>query len=143
METDSALKEAYAEGLLNSARLSAKSLPLCDKFDPNGSDHFEKNWRLMNEAWKPQASEAESVAVALAGLAVQHRTSPRMHLEKDWVREPCFAAWVVTLCPDRTFVEQQREAIVKVIHHYPYERLYLSQFFPVESAWYRLSLQHP
>jgi hypothetical protein len=138
MEEDPALREVYAEGLRNSAALSAQSLPLCQKFDPNNSEHFEPDWRLMNEAWKPQQSEADAVAVANAGLRVQHRVSPRLHLEKDWVREPCFAAWVVTLCPVKAFVSQHREAILRVIGHYRYEKLYLSQFFPVESAWWRL-----
>lgn len=138
MEDDASRREAYAEGLRNSAALSAKSLPLCENFDPNNTAHFEHNWRLMNEAWKPQYSEAETVAVANAGLRVQHRISPRLHLEKNWVREPCFAAWVVTLCPDKAFVAQHREGILKVIQHYRYEKLYLSQFFPVESAWWRL-----
>jgi hypothetical protein len=138
MEDDAARRDVYAEGLKNSATLSARSLPLCKNFDPNNTIHFEHNWRLMNEAWKPQHSEADAVAVANAGLRVQSRVSPRLHLEKDWVREPCFAAWVVTLCPDKAFVAQHREAILGVINHYRYEKLYLSQFFPVESAWWRL-----
>ena len=138
MEDDVARREAYAEGLRNSAALSAKSLPLCENFDPNNTIHFEHNWRLMNEAWKPQHSEADAVAVANAGLRVQGRVSPRLHLEKDWVREPCFAAWVVTLCPDKAVVAQHRDALLKVMAHYRYEKLYLSQFFPVESAWWRL-----
>jgi hypothetical protein len=45
----------------------------------------------------------------------------------------------VTLCPDAAFVAQHRAAIEQVITHYRYDRLYLSQFFPVESAWYRLN----
>jgi hypothetical protein len=139
LETDPALRSAYAEGLRSSAELAAQSLPLCRKFDVDGTEHFEHNWRVMNEAWKPQHSEAETVAVANAGLRVQHRASPRLHLEKDYVREPCFAAWVITLCPDATLVACHREAICEVITHYRYDRLHLSQFFPVESAWYRLA----
>ncbi|MEZ0276905.1 MAG: hypothetical protein ACAH88_18495, partial [Roseimicrobium sp.] len=56
-----------------------------------------------------------------------------------YVREPVFAAWVVTLCPDRAFVEQQREKIRAVLGHYKYDKLYYSQFFPAEAAWYRLN----
>lgn len=138
LETDPALCDAYAQGLRASAELAVRSLPLCRQFAGAGTAHFEGDWRVMNEAWKPQHSEAETVAVANAGLRVQHRASPRLHLEKDYVREPCFAAWVVTLCPDAAFVAQQRDAIIAVIAHYQYDRLYLSQFFPVESAWYRL-----
>lgn len=138
LETNGEWKAAYAEGLRHSAELSAKSLPLIEKFDVDGTEHFEQNWRLMNEAWKPQQSETEAVAVAVAGLRVQSRISPRLHLEKDYMREPVFAAWVVTLCPDETYVRTQREAILRVLAHYRYDRLHLSQFFPAESAWHRL-----
>ncbi len=138
METDPALRKIFEEGLRRSAELTATSLAICEKFDPANNAHFEHDWRVMNEAWKPQHSEAETVAVANAGLRVQSRASPRLHLEKDFVREPCFAAWVVTLCPDLAFVREQAPALRKLFAHYPYEKLYLSQFFPVESAAYRL-----
>jgi hypothetical protein len=140
METDAALREAYAQGLRHSAELAAQSLPLIDQFDVNGKEVFNVDWRVMNEAWKPQHSEADAVAVAQAGLRLQGKHSPRMHIEKNYLREPCFAAWVVTLCPDRDFVRQHRTAIEKVITHYDVSRVYLSQFFPIESAWWRIKL---
>lgn len=140
METDAAWKAAYAEGLRHSAELSAKSLSLIEKFDVNGTEVFNVDWRVMNEAWKPQHSELDAVKVAEAGLRVQSKASPRMHIEKDFLREPCFAAWVVTLCPDRDYVTSQRAAIEKVITHYDVSRVYLSQFFPIESAWWRMKL---
>lgn len=140
METDPAWKAAYAEGLRHSAELSAKSLGLIEKFDVNGMEVFNVDWRVMNGAWKPQHSEQDAVDVAIVGLRVQGKASPRMHIEKDYLREPCFAAWVVTLCPDRELVMSHRAAIEKVITHYDFRRVYLSQFFPVESAWWRLQL---
>lgn len=140
METDAAWKAAYAEGLRHSAELSAKSLSLIEKFDVDGTEVFNVDWRVMNEAWKPQHSELDAVKVAEAGLRVQSKASPRMHIEKDYLREPCFAAWVVTLCPDRDYVASQRPAIEKVITHYDVSRAYLSQFFPIESAWWRMKL---
>jgi len=140
METDTALKAVYAEGLRRSAELAAQSLGLIEKFDVNGTEPFNVDWRVMNAAWKPQHSEAEAVEVAHAGLKLQHAASPRMTIEKDHLREPCFAAWVVTLCPDRDLVMSHRAAIQKVITHYDFSRVYLSQFFPVESAWWRLKL---
>lgn len=78
--------------------------------------------------------------MAEAGLRVQSKASPRLHIEKDYLREPCFAAWVEALCPDRDDVASQRAAIEKVITHYDVSRVYLSQFFPIESAWWRMKL---
>jgi hypothetical protein len=137
METDAERRGAYARGLRASAELAAQSLPLCRRFDNEGTERFEPDWRVMNAAWKPQHSEAEAVAVAEAGLKLQHRASPRMGVEKELVREPCFAAWVVTLCPEREVVARHRDAICEVIAHYRFDRLYLSQVFPVESAGWR------
>lgn len=138
MEKDPELKALYAEGLRHSAELSAKSLSLIEKFDVNGTEVFNIDWRVMNEAWRPQTSEKDAVDVAVAGLRVQSRNSPRLHLEKDYLREPCFAAWVVSLCPDKAYVETQQAAIEKVITHYRFDKAHLSQFFPVESAYWRL-----
>lgn len=140
METDPVLKAAYAEGLRHSAELCAKSLPLIEKFDVNGGEAFNLDWRVMNAAWRPQFSEKDAVDVAVAGLRVQSKASPRLHLEKDYLREPCFAAWVITLCPDKAVVDAHRAAIEKVITHYDVTRVYLSQFFPIESAWWRMKL---
>lgn len=140
METDPHLKSVYEQGLKSSAELCAGSLSLIDRFDVDGTEHFENDWHVMNSVWKPQHSEADAVAVANAGLRAQSKASPRLHLEKDYMREPCFAAWVITLCPDQAFVRSQRPAIEKVITHYKFDRLHLSQFFPLESAWYRLRL---
>ena len=57
------------------------------------------------------------------------------------MREPLFAAWVVTLCPDPAVLRQHAPAILDAITHYRWDRLYLSQFFAAESAWYRLKLR--
>ncbi len=141
LETDPERKEAYAQGLRSSAALSAESLGLIEKFNVDGKEHFDPDWRVMNAAWKPQHSEEDAVAVANAGLRLQSKASPRLSIEKNFMREPCFAIWVVTLSPDKEQVKQHREAILKVIRHYRYEGLHLSQFFPVESAWWRLQMQ--
>ncbi|MEQ1859969.1 MAG: FAD-dependent oxidoreductase [Chthoniobacteraceae bacterium] len=140
METDEKLRAAYAEGLRASAALSATSLALWEKFDVNGSEVFNPDWRVMDGAWKPQHSEADAVAVANAGLRLQHKASPRLGIEKNLMREPSFAAWVVTLCPDAAFVNQHRASIERTLTHYQFDKLHLSQFFPLESAWLRLRM---
>jgi hypothetical protein len=50
------------------------------------------------------------------------------------------AAWIVTLCPDRTLVEPHRAAILDAVQHFDFKRLYNSQFFPAEAAACRLQL---
>jgi hypothetical protein len=51
-----------------------------------------------------------------------------------------FAAWIVTMCPDRDVVRRRRAVIEAAVAHYHYERLYYSQFFPAEAAWNRVAM---
>jgi hypothetical protein len=95
---------------------------------------------MLNLWWKPQSSEADAVAVAERQARELGRLSPRRAPEFNIVRESLFSAWIVTLCPERTLVEPHRAAILAAIKHFDYKRLYYSQFFPAESAAYRLQL---
>lgn len=138
METDPALKAAYERGLVASARLAAEGIPLAAKFDNNSKSAFLHDWRVLNEWWQPQASEAEAVAVAERQSKELNKRSPRRYEEFAHVREPIFAAWVTTLCPLREAVLPHKDAILTTLAHYDYSRLNYSQFFPAEASWFRL-----
>ncbi len=138
MEKDSAVRDAFGRGLAASARMAAEGLPLCRKFQIESNAAFLHDWRVLNEWWQPQKSEQEAVDVAQRQSKELGRLSPRRYPELAYVREPVFAAWVVTLCPDRDLVASHRSALLETLGHYQYDRLYYSQFFPAEAAWYRL-----
>jgi hypothetical protein len=140
METDAGLRDAYARGLAASARLAAEGLGLSRKFDNDARQTFLHNWRVLNEWWQPQRSEEEAVAVAVAQVKELGRLSPRRYQELSFVREPAFAAWIVTLCPERAYIASHRDAVLETLGHYDCARLYYSQFFPIEAAWHRLRL---
>lgn len=132
--------EAYAQGLAASLALAAESLPLAAQFDNDATAACLLNWRMLNLWWKPQHSEADAVNVAERQAKELGRLSPRRGPEFNLVRESLFAAWIVTLCPDRKLIEPHRTAILEAIQHFDYTRLYYSQFFPAEAAAYRLQL---
>lgn len=140
LETDPVLEAAYEEGLRESAKVAAESLPLALQFDNNDRQTFLLDWRALNTLWRPQNSVKETLDLARKQLDLLDSLSPRRVYEVRFMREPIFAAWVVTFCPDRAAVEPHLPAILAAIHHFRYERLYFSQFFPVESAYYRLRL---
>jgi hypothetical protein len=94
----------------------------------------------MLQAWRPQRSEQEVVDLAGEQLRLLGRASPRTGLEAELVREPLYAAWIVTLCPEREFVEECRAQLCGVLEHYDYSRLQLATFFPAEAAGYELQL---
>jgi hypothetical protein len=140
MEKDEAVRGAFARGLEASATLAMQSLPLAQQFDNDDERRFEPDWRKMNAQWKPQTTEQEAQRLAEAQLREFGKLSPRRGQETEFVREPLFAAWIVTLAPDKGALGKRAEEIEKTLAHYRYERLYYSQFFPAESAWWRLLL---
>lgn len=138
MEADETLRARYAKGLQKCAEVAMESLSIAEKFDNEDTSYFEHNWRVMNEHWKPQQTEHEAQELAQFQLRQFVKGAPRRSLETNLVREPTFAAWIVTLAPDRELLKSRASAVEKVIAHYAYEKLIYSQFFPVESAWWRL-----
>lgn len=138
LETDDTAKAAFARGLQASADLAMKSLPRAEKFDHNDPSTFNPDWRVMNPLWKPQTTEAEAQELAHRQLMEFLKVSSRRAKETEFVREPTAAAWIVTLAPDAAVLRQRADAVKRVIAHYDYSRLYYSQFFWVESAWWRL-----
>ncbi len=140
MESDPALKTAYEQGLRASAAVAAESLPLARQFDNDDRQTFLVDWHAINTLWHPQKSVKETLAQARKQLELLDSLSPRRPYEVRLMREPLFAAWVVTLCPDPAVLRQHAPAILDAIDHYRWDRLYLSQFFAAESAWYRLKL---
>jgi len=138
MEKDETIRAAYARGLQASADLAFKSLPMAEKFDNADTSRFEMDWRVMNKDWKPQQTEQEAQDLAHLQLRNFLKISPRRAKETEFIREPTAAAWVVTLAPDATILKQRAADVERVIAHYDYARLYYSQFFWVESAWWRL-----
>ncbi|MHB8995997.1 MAG: hypothetical protein ACYC63_12195 [Armatimonadota bacterium] len=142
METDGERKAAYAEGLRHSLELASDSLPLTLQFDNDDQRHFSCDWRVMNELWHEQHTIPEVVDLGRRQCARLAQVSPRWPYECRLVREPLFAAWVISVCPDAALVATQKAAIMATLRHYRYERLYVSTFFPAELAYYQLHLSN-
>lgn len=138
METAPDLRGRYLTGLRQSAETALASLPIAESWNNADTSPFEHDWRVMNAQWQPQRTEQEAQELALAQLRTFSKIAPRRGLENRFMREPCFAAWVVTLAPDEELLRQRSPAIEKVIATYDYSQLIYSQFFPVEMAWWRL-----
>lgn len=141
MEKDETIRAAYAKGLLASADLAFKSLPMAQQFDNADTSYFEMDWRVMNKDWKSQQTEQEAQDLAHVQLRNFMKIAPRRGKETAFVREPTAAAWVVMLAPDAAILKQRAADVERVIAHYDYSKLYYSQFFWVESAWERLKAQ--
>lgn len=143
LETDAAIKADFAKGLVASAKLASEWLSLAQQFDNNDTSYFEMDWRVMNKEWKEQKSETEAQKLAQTQMRSFSKLAPRRGKETAFIREPTAAAWIVTLLPDATLLNQARAEVEKVIAHYDYTKLYYSQFFWVEMAWERLCGLNP
>lgn len=138
IETEPALRDQYLDGLRRSADLASRSLATALKYDNTAEMGPCEDWRVMSRLWRPQNNVAEAVALAEEQLRLFAQVSPRRPYESSLVREPLFAAWVVSLCPDRQVVELLVPAIFRALRHYDYRTLHTSQFFAGELAYYQL-----
>jgi len=138
METDPSLKKSYSDGLNASARSAASGLELWKKFDNNDDKYMMLDWRTLNQWWKPQYSLQDALDVAQKQLIELDKLSPRRPQELYNVRESIWMSWIITMATDRNLIDQHRKEILSAIDYFQYDKLYYSQFFPVESVWYRL-----
>jgi len=85
---------------------------------------------------------SETDAATLAGEQIKSlgKLTPNSWKVGRDMREPIFAAMIITLCPDRDFVIEKRTEIEAVLNHYRYDRMHRVEFFPAETAHYRLQM---
>lgn len=140
MEEDEAVRAALARGLEASATVAMESVPDALKFDNDQELPFEPDWRKLNTLWVPQSTPREAQDLAETQAKELRKLSPRRGQELSLVREPLFAAWIVTLAPDAQALQRRAPELLRTLSHYRYDRLRYSQFFPAEAAWWRLRL---
>jgi hypothetical protein len=140
MEEDEAVRAALARGLEASATVAMESVPGALKFDNDQELRFEPDWRKLNGLWVPQSTPREAQNLAETQAKELGKLSPRRRQELSLVREPLFAAWIVTLAPDARTLQRRAPELLGALSHYRYDRLRYSQFFPAEAAWWRLKL---
>ncbi|GAB3970298.1 hypothetical protein GCM10028806_18100 [Spirosoma terrae] len=143
MESDPAMRKAYEQGLNASARSAAKDILRWHQFDNQDTKTFLHDWRRLNQWWVPQRSEQDALDVSAKQLTELVNLSPRRNQELGFVREPLWMAWIVTLAPDAKLMKQYRDEMLGAISHFQYDTLYYSQFFPVETVWFRLQKTSP
>lgn len=129
MEDSEEFRSAYRAGLNANAVGAAQHIALYRSFDNADKSVFTADWRFLNEYWKPQPAIEDAVRLGSAQVREWHRQSPRRVYEARFLREPMFAAWVVSLSVDQELIARNREAIVAAMSHYDLKSLYTSLFF--------------
>lgn len=128
METDDDIKEAYNEGLLKDAEASLSHIERYKGFDISNAPRFSLDWRAMNVMWKPHNTANEAHEIAWSQMSVWFRECPRFPYENAFVREPLYAGFVSVL--GRAEVSSSdKEKIIDMLNHYPWEKLNTSTFY--------------
>lgn len=136
METDESFRSQYRAGLAINARNALATIEAHKEFDNNDMKVFgEANWREVFTTWRPQATQAD--AEALSRVADKTKRGERKHYECKYMRNPLAGAAIVALAGDGT----GRDAVERAIRHYDYSKLYRSEFFFAECAYYALPLK--
>jgi len=132
-ETDPAIRTQFREGLARNAANARHSLETYRQFDHRDSSTFgHADWRAVYSTWFPQRTQAD--AEKLAKAEDKSRAGQRKDYEVRRMKNPLAAAAIIAL----TDVEADRAALERVLRHYDYSQLHLSEFFFAEYAHYAL-----
>src|SRR5204863_4358642 len=104
MEDSEEFRSAYRTGLNANAVGASQHITLCGSFDNNDDSTFTTDWRFLNDYWEPQPNVADAVRLGSAQVREWRRRSPRRVYEARLMREPLFAAWVVSLAADNEII---------------------------------------
>ena len=143
MDPDAHARPHLRKGLDANAARAAQYIDRYRLFDNDNQSAFEYDWRFLNEQWRPQESIQDAVKLATAQVREWHKRSPRKVYECDFVRDPLFAAWIVTLAGSRGSRVQARPHILQALTHYKWDRMHTSHFFMAECVHHCDGLQRP
>ncbi|MFO1448772.1 MAG: hypothetical protein U1F61_11510 [Opitutaceae bacterium] len=140
-EDDPAARAAFRRGLDANARRAAPYISGYAAYPNENSLAFDVQWRSMNTLWKPQTIISEAVELGRSQKGETGpwgRQSPRFAMESLRLRDPLFAAWVVTLSGNAEIVAPVRGQIRGALTHFAWDRLYTSTFFMAECVYWQL-----
>jgi hypothetical protein len=132
-ETNESIRARFRAGLASGVERVIAPSEECKKFDNNDTKVFgNADWRSGYPTWFPQKTPAD--AVRLSEMGDQKKLGERKTYENRYMRNPLAAAAIIALGGDST----GRDAVERAIRHYDYSKIYLSQFFFAECAYYAL-----
>jgi len=132
MDDDSLRRAAFVKGLNANARRALKHTAPAAKYDNSVERPFRyANWR-NGYRWMAQPTQGLAEKVASSGDRVVLGGRKDFERHKMSVPLACCAVAAFAGCED------DREAIARVIRHFDYSTLNISEFFLAEVAWYAL-----
>ncbi|MBL8228688.1 MAG: hypothetical protein JNL98_09435 [Bryobacterales bacterium] len=134
--SDPSHRKRFQQGLLASARAAAPHVARYRGFDAGKNLAFDPDWRFLNASWKPHTNADDGNLLARSLLPLWAARNPLSVYEDQCMREPLFAAWIVTLAADPTLLAAHADTIRPALLHFRWSRLYNSSFFVCVNTYY-------
>lgn len=139
MEQDEEIRAYYQAGRRINGYVALPLVCRYRDFDAGALRRYDTDWRVMNDLWRPQKSVKEAVALAKQQIDLwEERAMPARIAENRYMREPLFAAWILSLSADTRLLNESGELLIKCLCHYDWSKLYTSLFFIAECTCYEL-----
>ena len=133
LEKDESIRSYFSKGLNRNREFVMKFANNFSEFDNHDSKVFgNTNWRECYPYWHPQFTLEDAISVA--GMRENEKIGRRKAYEREFATTPLAAASIIALA------EQPNDfkLIEKVVSHYDYSKLYLSEFLYAEYAFYKV-----
>lgn len=142
MEDDPVWKKAFQQGLSATARAAVPHLGRWRKYRRDDTSTFDVDWRFLNQHWKAQPDCDAAIQLARTQLPKWAEHNPRSPWEDDGMREPLFAAWMISLSADGDVLSETRLRVEDLLNGYEWRGLYTSLFFIAVAVHYQIE-SHP
>ena len=142
MEDEPAWKKAYELGLSATARAAMPHLARRHKYRRDDNRTFDVDWRFLNQHWQPQPDCDAAIQLARTQLPKWAEHNPRSPWEDDCMREPLFAAWMISLSNDGGVQAETRLHVEDLLSTHDWTSLYTSLFFIAVAVHYQTEM-HP
>ena len=135
LEKDKTIRTFYQTGLAKNANNAMEVIEDYRDFNNNDTKKFgHANWREGYPIWLPQKTQADAENLLKKGDT--EKLGKRREYEKSFMTNPLAAATIIASSGDHA----NRENIERVICHYDFSKLNLSEFFFSEVAYYSLTV---
>jgi hypothetical protein len=138
-EMDADFAPEFRKGLDANAAGAARFIGKFRDYDNDNELAFDIDWRKLLPTCRPQKDISESVKLATEQYRIWNKQSPRRVDEADAMRDPLFAAWIVSLGGNDDLISQARTDIDAALAHYDYQRLHTCLFFMAECVHWQLA----
>lgn len=129
LEEDYEVRAAFEDGLAANALAARHYVGQYRWFDNDEPIAYRLDWRFLNDHWRSQPDIDTALTVANMQRPHWFWSNPRKVYEEQTMREPLWAAWIVSLSGNADIQREARSEIAAALTHYRWDRLYSSTFF--------------